>query len=48
VARDRYPARSVVGDWPTTRLGRDEVWRLVTAAPFVLDNVQTQRKRLRD
>ena len=47
IARDRYPARPVDADWPTTRLGREEVWRLATAAPFVLANAQTQRKRLR-
>ena len=47
VARDRYPARPAVENWPTTRLGREQVWRLVTAAPFVLDNAQTQLKRLR-
>ena len=47
IMRDRYPARPGVEDWSTTRLERDDVWQLVTAAPFVLDNVATQHKRRR-
>jgi hypothetical protein len=47
IMRDRYPARAGVADWPTTRLERDDVWRLVTTARCVLDNVATQHKRRR-
>jgi hypothetical protein len=47
IMRDRYPARGDVADWPTTRSDRDDVWQLVTAPPYVLDNVATQHKRRR-
>lgn len=44
-ARTRFPARSVVADWPATAAPRAQVVYLLTRAPFVLDNANSQEKR---
>ena len=46
-ARARFPARARAADWPATRAGRDEVWRLLTSPPFTLDNPASQGNRTR-
>ena len=46
-ARARFPARARAVDWPGTRAGRDEVWRLLTSPPFTLDNPASQGNRTR-
>jgi site-specific recombinase XerD len=45
--RERFPARPVAAVWPATCQSRSEVWEHLTSAPFVLDNVASQRVRLR-
>jgi hypothetical protein len=34
--------------WPTTWRSREEVWEQTTSPPFVLANIGTESKRLRD
>jgi hypothetical protein len=46
-ARARFPARARAADWPATRAGRDEVWRLLTSPPFTLDHPASQGNRTR-
>ena len=46
-ARARFPARPAALDWPATGQGREQVWERLTCVPFVLDNANSQEKRLR-
>ena len=46
-ARTRFPARPVVTDWPATGQERGEVWERLTSGLFVLDNVNSQERRVR-
>ena len=46
-ARTRFPPRPVVTDWPATRHDRGEVWERLTSGMFVLDNANSQDRRLR-
>ena len=46
-ARARFPARPPAADWPATRAGREEVWRLLTTPLFTLDNPGSQGNRTR-
>jgi len=41
-----FPPRPVAVSWPATGLGRAEVLELLGAAPFAVDNPDTQRRRL--
>lgn len=43
----RFPGRPTSGNWPMTGIPRDGVWRVLTSAPFVLDNPSSQRHRTR-
>ncbi|MEV5843614.1 site-specific integrase [Streptomyces sp. NPDC051985] len=45
--RDRFPARTVTGDWAAARLARAAVWQHTTGTPFVLANPVVQGKRVR-
>ena len=46
-ARARFPARPPAADWPASRAGREEVWRLLTSPLFTLDNPGSQGNRSR-
>jgi len=46
-ARTRFPPRPVVTDWPTTHQERAEVWERLTSGMFVLDNANSQERRVR-
>ena len=46
-ARMRFPPRPVVTDWPATRQERGEVWERLTSGMFVLDNANSQERRVR-
>ena len=46
-ARARFPARPPAADWPASRAGREEVWRLLTSPLFTLDNPGSQGNRTR-
>jgi len=46
-ARTRFPPRPVVTDWPATRQERGEAWEQLTSGMFVLDNVNSQERRVR-
>jgi hypothetical protein len=46
-ARMRFPPRVVVTDWPATRQERGEVWERLTSGMFVLDNANSQERRVR-
>ena len=46
-ARTRFPPRPVVTDWPATRRERGEVWERLTSGMFVLDNANSQDRRIR-
>ncbi len=46
-ARARFPARPRAADWPATRAGRGDAWRLLTSPPFTLDNPASQGNRTR-
>ena len=46
-ARTRFPPRPVVTDWPATGHDRGAVWERLTSGMFVLDNANSQDRRLR-
>src|SRR6476619_744220 len=46
-ARTRFPPRPVVTDWSATGHDRDEVWERLTSGMFVLDNANSQDRRVR-
>lgn len=46
-ARTRFPPRPVVTDWPATRHDRGAVWERLTSGMFVLDNANSQDRRIR-
>jgi len=46
-ARTRFPPRQVATDWPTTHQERAEVWERLTSGMFVLDNANSQERRVR-
>src|SRR5687768_14936745 len=46
-ARTRFPPRPVITDWPATRHDRGAVWVRLTSGVFVLDNANSQDRRLR-
>ena len=46
-ARTRFPPRPVVTDWPATGHDRGAVWERLTSGMFVLDNANSQHRRIR-
>ena len=46
-ARTRYPPRPVAADWPTTRQERGAAQQLLTSGMFVLENPNSQERRVR-
>jgi hypothetical protein len=46
-ARTRFPPRPAVTDWPATRQERGAVWQQLTSGMFVLENVNSQERRVR-
>ena len=46
-ARTRFPPRQVATDWPTTHQERAEVSERLTSGMFVLDNANSQERRVR-
>jgi hypothetical protein len=46
-ARVRFPPRPVETDWPTTRQDRGQAWKRLTSGMFVLDNANSQERRVR-
>lgn len=44
-ARTRFPPRPAAADWPATRKSRQEVFRQLTSAPFVLEKANSQQIR---
>ena len=46
-ARTRFPPRPVVTDWPATGHDRGAVWERLTSGMFVLDNANSQDRRVR-
>jgi Phage integrase family len=46
-ARTRFPPRPMVTDWPATRHDRGAVWERLTSRMFVLDNANSQDRRIR-
>ncbi|MFI6958620.1 tyrosine-type recombinase/integrase [Nocardia sp. NPDC050408] len=46
-ARVRFPPRLVETDWPATGQDRGQVWQRLTSGMFVLDNVNSQERRVR-
>ena len=46
-ARTRFPPRPAATDWPATRQDRGAVWERLTSGMFVLDNANSQERRVR-
>jgi integrase len=46
-ARTLFPPRPVAADWPATRRDRGAAWERLTSGMFVLDNPNSQERRVR-